>query len=187
MKKIIYLLLFCVATANVLCACNHRNEPCDPYNQGRTYYDGRGNGETEGDNPDVNNQDGKNPMVCDDYYNRYQLADGVNIFLSESGTLYWYDAGIGLCPKVCWADLSIRRDGYYVRVYRLIKGEMRQVDVFDSREHFRVYYDILLCDTKSPDRLYPRRIEINNTSYSYVFIYLLSLGSTTKADETYHL
>lgn len=186
MKKIIFLLL--LATSLMSCSRNYGNPPYNPYGYGGTRPGSMpGSGQTEGENPNVNNSDQRNPAVCEDYYNRYQLADGVNIFLSECGTLYWYNASAKICPKICWADLSLRRDGYYIRVYRMIHGEMREVEVLDCREYFCREYNILLCDLQNPDFLYQRRIQVNhsNVEYSEVAVYLRSMTSHYGVDETF--
>jgi len=186
MKKIIYLLL----SAACLLSCSHSygNPPCDPYGYGYTYHGGRpGSGQPEGDNPNVDNSGQRNPGVCEDYYYRYQLADGVNIFLSECGTLYWYNATAQVCPKVCWADLALRRDGYFLRVYRMVGGAMREVEVLDCRQFFCREYNILLCDLQNPDYLYQRRIEVvnSNSTNSVVVVSLCSMTSHAGVDETY--
>ena len=178
MKKIIYLLLVLTVTCSTSCAREHYNEPYGP-----NYRDGQ----TERDNPTVDNSEGTHPLVCDDYYNRYNLADGVNVFLSDCGTLYWYDAALDLCPKICWADLSLRRDGYFIRVYRLIRGNMREVAVYDTREIIHVTYDVLICDIASPDYLYPRRVEIAHVCNNDVLVRLLSVRNYNIADEVYHM
>lgn len=172
MKRIIYLLLFLVATSNLLCACKPLNPPCNPYGPG------------EGRDPDPSQS---YPVVCEDYYNRYQIADNVNVFLSDRGTLYWYNAATGLCPKICWANLILRSDGYYIRVYRMIRGEMQQIQVLDTRDHFNVTYDILLCDTHSPDDLYPRKISISRIGFGALTVKLLSPTNTSVADEVYYM
>ena len=185
MKKIICLLLVLATLCSVSCK-PRGNEPYNPYENGNTYGPGSG-GPTEGDNPTVNNPDGQSPSVCDDYYNRYSLVDGVNIFLSEYGTLYWYDANLELCPKLCWADLSLRRDGYFIRVYRLVQGEMRQVEVLDTREFVCKIYNILLCDPKSPDYLYPRVIEVIHSSEAATKVGLRSNKTYGALDEYFFM
>ena len=189
MKRIIYLLLICVATCGTSCARDHRGEPCNPYYPGDTYRPGNGNGETEGENPSTNNSDNQDPRVCEDYYNRYLLADGVNIFLSEHGTLYWcyWVDQEPVCPKICWADLSLRRDGNFIRVYRLINGEMRQVECLECGKFVARKYRVLFCPLEYPDYLLSRTITIVNPSGTSVVVEVTSPTDEYKVDEYLHM
>ena len=186
MKRIIYLLLIAVATIGVSCSRGY-NQPDNPYEDGRTHSGGNNGGRTEGDNPSVDNPQDRNPAVCDDYYNRYQLVDNVNIFLSEYGTLYWYNSSVELCPKICWADLSLRREGYYLTIYRLVRGEMREMEVYDCRESFYEQFDILLCDPENPDYIYQRKIRVSHSSSAAVLVELLSIQNSYSVDERFFM
>ena len=159
-------MLLCM-TALVSC---HPYQPYGPYDRYGGGYPG--SGRPEGSDPIINNGNPSNPGICDDYLNRNKLVDGVNVFLSDYGTLYWYDAGADRCQKLCWADVSVRRVGYYIYIYRYISGEMREFKVYDSREDFSVRLNVLACNTASPDYLIPRVVVVHST-VTYVEVYML--------------
>ena len=151
MKKIIFSLL--IATLCCSC-CEWHNRPVDPY---------WGQGTPEPNDP-ITHTWNQSYGVCEDYANRYALADGLNVVVTEMGTLGWYDTVSRRYVKLCWTDLAIRTDRGTVDIYRLNNGVM------------------------TLQRSYPRDVEIslvyntftiipNSSSYTPIRVYVFTRGT----------
>ncbi len=167
MKKIILLLL--TATAFICQSCQEYNRPYDPYYDCHSGSYGYGQGYP---GPQDGNHDLPHYGICDDYYNRYNLANGSSVIVTEWGTLAMYDTKLKNYYSLCWADFALYRNGYFLDVYRYdyFTGQLTKRYSFDTRENIYFTTDILLC-CYGAETLYHRKLKVsNNGSTVYVSI-----------------
>ena len=171
MKKIIFALLI----ATLCCSCSRwHNEP----GFGNPYY---GQGTPEPNDPITHTWNPSTCGICEDYANRYSLADGLNIVVTDMGTLGWYDTVSKRYIKLCWTDLAIRTDRGTVDIYRLNNGVMCLQRSYPRSTELNLVYDTFTIIPNSAG--YPCPIKVYIFTRQSKLCVSLNAGSAAFSEE----